>query len=441
MNPFKIFRRNQEKRNMAMAKSQTGAFSFGLNDAGYSSYSVAKAVKEGMKENSWVYRCVSLITQNAASVPWYVYRDEEIQENHPLNTAFRKPNPHVSRQDFMELMSAWLQLAGNAYAYKTRGNQGTRELWPASPDRITPVPGRAIDEWISGYYFDRHKTSEQKYDPEEILHVKLINPANPIMGLSPLEAGGKAIDTDNEMRNFSYKTMKNNGRVEGVFMFKREFANLDEAEKVRHKLNEIYGGGRGFAVLGGEANYKQVASNMAELDFVNGRKFSREEIAIIFGVPIQLLSQESSTYNNFSTAELILWTLTIIPLLDNFADAFTMSFSDELADNEVIGYDASNVPALRRAMLDRAETATMLHDMGVPVEEINRIFELGINEYPGWAMSLPQNQQPMQQQRSEGHRVKVNAEGLKPHLESLTFDVLDNLREQAFNSIDKNDDE
>ena len=58
----------------------------------YTSWSLAKAVKEGYTKNSWVYRSIFLKSQAAGSVKWVV-RDSEgsIITKHPINILMKKP--------------------------------------------------------------------------------------------------------------------------------------------------------------------------------------------------------------------------------------------------------------------------------------------------------------------------------------------------------------
>jgi len=88
---------------------------------------------------------------------------------------------------------------------------------------------------------------------------------------------------------------------------------------------------------------------------------------------------------------MIFWVQTIIPLLDDLADAFNHSFRDELGPNETIEYDISNVPAMREALYSKVETAKMMHNMGVPFDALNSLFGFGVDEFDGWDVSHVSN--------------------------------------------------
>jgi HK97 family phage portal protein len=374
------------KRNYAVADSWITRMGMPI----YTNWTIQKAVKDGYKVNGWVYRSVYLIAKAVSQVKWTVAnQDGEFIEKHYLSMLFKKPNPHLSRQDVMELVTAWLELGGNSYLKKVKVGGRTSELWPVSPDRLAPVPAKKIDEWLHGYALDNKTRVE--FLPEEIIHHKFFNPANPLLGIAPLEAAARAVDVDNSQQDWNKSAMQNRAVVDGVMSFKREFDSQEQVDKISERLNESMSGAfnaRKIKVVGSEAKYQRMGLSPVEMDFANSRKFNREEIFIVFGIPpVYAGVQESATYNNYLTSELVFWFQTVIPLLDDIKDTFNLSFSDELSDSETITYDLSSIKAIRRATAEWTETAKKMHEMGVPFEQLNRVFEFGFNEFQGWDQS------------------------------------------------------
>ena len=389
-NIFKRQNKPQEQRNYAISDMYISK----LGQPVYTTWTVRKAVNEGYKINGWVYRAVYLKAKAISSVPWVVVNNEgEHIEGHYLSQLLSNPNPHISRQDLFELMTSWLELAGNSYLNKVKSANRTSELWPISPDRLHPIPSKDITEWMAGYALDESRKPD--FEPEEIIHHKYFNPANPLLGISPLEAAAKAVDTDVDQQDWNKAAMQNRGVLDGVFAFEREFQSQKDTNDVAEALNERYAGknnARRIGVVGSNAKYYRTALSPVELYFMESRKFNREEIFIIFGVPpVYAGVSDNSTFNNYQTSELIFWFSTIIPLLDDLRDTFNFSFSDELGQNEKISYDLNNIPAIRKALYDKTETAEKLFKMGVPFDQINKIFQFGVDEYAGWDISYPGN--------------------------------------------------
>jgi len=351
----------------------------------YKNWTIQKAVKDGYRASSWVHRAVSLIAKSASSVPWRVQNEKGEHVDHYLADLIEYPNPSISRQDVFELIISWLELGGNAYLNNVKVGNRSTELWPVSPDRLSPILSKNISEWIQGYALDQ--SSKVNFQPDEIVHFKYFDPANPYEGIGPLQAVCKTVDIDVDQLAWNKSAMQNRGVLDGVFSFKKEFRSQDQADAIKEKLNERYAGGRGIGVIGSEAKYERTALTPVEMDFNVSRKFNRDEILIIFGVPPQYAgTQESSTYNNYQTSELIFWFQKIIPLLDDIKDTLNFFFKTEL-DGLHFNYDLSKIPAIRRALLERSKTAKILFDMGVPTSQLNRIFEFGIEEFDGWDVS------------------------------------------------------
>jgi len=382
-NPFKKLKEiftPSETRNAAIASVYQATTPQPI----FTKWTIQNAVKQGYKKNSWVYRSVYLKSKAGSSVPWYVINaDGDKQENHHLTQLFQHPNPFISRQDLFELVISWLELSGNSYLLKLKAGAKTSELWPVSPDRLKPIPTKDPAKWMEGYALDQ--STKANYEPDELIHHKYFNPANPLLGIAPLEAVSKIVDVDNAQVAFNQATSQNRGVIDGVFTFDRNFNDQTETDAIADKLNERHRGKRSFGVLGSNAKYIRTAMTPAEMDFISSRKASREEIFIAFGVPpVYAGVMEAATMNNYRTSELVFWFGTMLFLLDDVQDTFNFSFRDELKPGEKIIYDVSNIPAIREAMIAKSKTAKELFDMGVPFEQLNKIFDFRVEEFDGW---------------------------------------------------------
>jgi HK97 family phage portal protein len=378
-----------EKRTSALAD----AYFIRNNKAAWTDWKVGKAVREGYQANGWVYRAITIIMQNASQVPFVVMDEENtIQWDHPLTLLLAHPNPHWTRQQLMETLVSWLMLSGNAYLKQVIVANRTVELWPISPDRIAPIPSADSTVFVEGYYTIHdggREVRDPDFTPENTIHMKLIDPANPYKGISPLGAAARSIDLDNEQQDWNTATMQNRGIPEGVFTFKQALTQ-PQHQGILDRIKERFSGkanARAPMVIGGDAAYTRLSLSPAEMDYLSSRQFNREEIFSIFGVPTQLSgSMESSTYNNFATAQRILWELTVLPLLDNICDALNHALYEELRGDGrlTIAPDLSGVSALRDGEGEKANVAHTYYKMGVPVSVLNERFELGLGEYPGW---------------------------------------------------------
>lgn len=371
---------------MEQRTSLASAYEFSVGSANWNNWSVDKAVKHGFTASGWVYAAVSKIAKTASSVPWVVYnKDGEAQWEHPLSKLFAIPNPVFSGQDNMELIISWLELTGRAYLHRVRVGSQTRELWPVSPDRLEPVAGTGTTDLISSYKLDKKTAGAPKV--EDVVYFRFFDPSNPIGGIGPLQAAAKAVDIDVEQQEWNKAAMENRGVLDGVFTIKQPL-DPKQADTLWERIKERYTGKRNSrvpALFNGDVGYTRTAMTPVEADFQESRRWNRDEILAILGVPAILVgAMEQTTYNNYESSLKILWKNTNIPLLDDVKDTFNHAFRDELKEGEWIGYDLSGVSALRDDEDAKARTALSFWRMGVPVSELNEKYDLGLTAYPKW---------------------------------------------------------
>jgi len=366
-------------------------------EATWSSWTTKKAVSDGYKVSGWVYRAVSMIAKHTSSIPWIVEDANGTPiSGHPVALLLENPNPEFSRQGFFELMVSWQQLSGLAYAKKVVVGDRVTELWPISPDRLSPIASQSTSRMIDGYEELDQKGVQKKsseFTSDNTIAFRYTDPSDPIRGIGPLQVAAKAVDVDIEQLNWNKSAMQNRGILDGVFTFDKTL-DATAYDTIKQKVKELFGGGskggnaRDIGVIGSNAKYQRLSLTPAEMDFIVSRRFNREEIFIIFGVPPQLAGvQDAATYNNYATSMRIFWELTLIPILDDLKDSLNFHFSDELDSGLSINFDVSGVPSLKQNHREKAEISRIYHNMGVPVKSLNEMFTLGVPEYEGWDLS------------------------------------------------------
>ena len=143
--------------------------------------------------------------------------------------------------------------------------------------------------------------------------------------------------------------------------------------------------GRKPWILGG-FKFHSMGQTSHELDFINSRKATREEICAAYAVPPPLVGiYDNATLTNIQTARRIFWMEGIIPVLRELESQLNLQLAYEYGPDVRISYDISNVEALAEDDTTKIERASKLWGMGIPLTEINRLLELGLNtdDIPG----------------------------------------------------------
>lgn len=354
----------------------------------WTDWSADKAVRDGFKTSTWVYACIHRIMKAVASVPWVVSRrtkagEWEVVPGHPLEELLKKPNPYMSGQDLIERLTAHLYLGGNGLWTKIRAGGIVAELWPIGPDGIKPVPSQK--KFIERYEYEKDGV-KHSIKPEDIIHVMFIDPSNPYWGMSPLQAGARTVDTDVEAVTWNKVALQNRAITDGVFSFKEPLTR-EQWEEARRQVREQHQGAdnaRTPWVLGGDATWHQMSLSPAEMDFIESRRMTREEICAIFQVPPPMVGiYDNATLANIETARKIFWLDTVIPFLEDIQSSLNLALTPEFGPDLMIEFDVSNVEAIQENYHDKIETAKTLWAMGVPFNQINQQLELGFNDIPG----------------------------------------------------------
>lgn len=349
------------------------------------------AVKEGFKASTWVYDCCRALMDNASSVKWYpkeLQGDDwaKIEGEHQLKALIERPNAYFSQQRLIETMVAHLYLGGNAILKKVvvRGTE-VAELWVLPPQRVYPVPHSTLYLEKYVYVLDGAETDIK---PEEIIHVQFPDPSNEFWGISPLMAGARAVDTDIAAVEFNFYSLKNRGVFDAMFTIDGMVSDA-QWNKNEEMIKNTYCGpenSRKAMLLSGiDTKFQQLSISPAEMDFLNSRRWSANEICALYRVPPIIIGlYDEATYSNAQIARAIFWLDTIIPLLRRLRDAFNWSLVwPHYGKGYELDFDLSSVQALRSVFADQVGAAMQLWQMGVPFNEINRKLELGFADIDG----------------------------------------------------------
>jgi len=349
-------------------------------------WNTERAVKRSYKGSSYVYACVNRIAKSVASVPWIVteFNEEtgayEHLPRHPLEILLKKPNPWMNGSDLMERLVIFLFMGGNGILSKVRANRILAELYPLPPDGIRPVPSE--EDFIDAYEYD-YRGVKKMIPAEDIVHLMFPDPSNVYWGMSPLEAMSKTLSIELEALDWQKVSFENRAIADGVFSFEHEITK-EQFDGARRYIRDQKGVREPW-VLGSGAKWQQMSLNAVEMDFINSRKFTREEICAVLGVPPPMIGlYERATMANIREARRIFWIDTIIPLLGTIQSAFNLFLAPEFGNENVrIEYDVTGVEALQENFADKVNSAKVLWEMGVPFNEINALMEIGFDEMQG----------------------------------------------------------
>ena len=321
--------------------------------------------KDGFTANAVGYRCVRMIAEAAASVPWLLYGDGKEIDAHPLLALLSHPQPQASGHEIMEALYGFLEVSGNAYLEAVTVDGTPRELHALRPDRIRPIASN--DGWPSAYEYSVGGASV-RLPREAVLHVRLFHPLNDHYGLSPLEAAGRAIDTHNAASAWAKSMLDNSARPCGALVITSpEGLTGDQHERMKRELHDNFQGalnaGRPLVLEGG-LEWKQMSHSPKDMDFIETKNAAAREVALAFGVPPMLLGiPGDNTFANYAEANRVFWRQTVLPLVARTAEALTNWLGPQFGEGLRLGFDTDAIEALsveREALWARVGAAEFL---------------------------------------------------------------------------------
>lgn len=335
----------------------------------------AKLAKESYQMNAVSYRCIRLIAEAAAQMPFLVFEGEEEMSEHDFLRLIKRPNPFESRQELLIRLYSFLLLAGNSYLEPVILDKSIRELFVLRPDRFTTTVGpkgypQKYTYTVGNQKIEYNVGSVNGQLP--ILHLKQFHPTDDQYGLSPVEAAAISIDVHNQSNVFGKALLDNGARPSGALVYSggesgTEALSDEQFTRLKSELEEKYMGAKNAGrplLLDGGLDWKEMSFAPKDMEYAESKQQSARDIALAFGVPPQLLGiPGDNTYTNYEQAVLALYRQTVIPLVMHVCGSFTNFFSPTYGENFEVRTDLDTLEALaaeRAALWKRVNDAKFI---------------------------------------------------------------------------------
>jgi len=343
-------------------------------EAAWTRRDYATLASEGFMTNPVVHRCVRLIAETAAAVPWLLYEGDAEVSRHPLTALLERPNPRAAGASFLETLYGHLLISGNAYVEMAEAGPDLRELHALRPDRVAIVCD--AQGWPVGLDYrtekDRRVLRLGGAGDGGALHLTLFHPLDDHRGFPPLEAALTALDTHNAAGRWNKALLDNSARPSGALVYApKDGGNLSEEQFTRLKteLEDGYAGasraGRPLLLEGG-LDWKAMSLSPKDMDFIEAKHSASRDIALAFGVPPMLIGiPGDNTYANYQEANRAFYRMTVLPLVARTVREMSAWLAPAFGHGLRLWYDADQIDGLsaeREALWARLSAAPFLTD-------------------------------------------------------------------------------
>lgn len=280
---------------------------------------------------SAVYRCVDLISDSIAILPFVVYeRDSrgfktEAVKHPCYDILGLEPNENMTRYVFMKTMATSVLLTGNAYAYIERDELLNVTQIIYLPSQMVSVISVPDENGISRKRYRVNGLTEL-VEPRDMIHV-LNFTYNGIEGVSTLSHARQALQIATSGEEYALDSFSDGGMTRGLL--KVEGSRLtdkqkdDIYERWNNRMNPATNRRHSMAILEHNMSYQAISLNSKDLQLIESRQFSVIEICRFFSVsPIKAFDLTKSSYATVEATQLQYLADTVAPVIAKFEQEF-----------------------------------------------------------------------------------------------------------------------
>jgi HK97 family phage portal protein len=204
-----------------------------------------------------------------------------------------QPNRYQTRTEFFESMMLNLTVWGNAYMVveRTRGGAGriiSIQVYPSAQMEV-----ELLQDGSLVYKYTTPNGDVKVFSERSIWHVKLFG--NGIVGLSPLGYAGNTLGLSKALSDRQNKLATNGGKVGGILTCDRALTK-EQREIIRANYGSLTEGNtEKLFILEADFKWQQSSLSPTDMQLLESRRFSIEDIARFMGVPSVLINDTAAS--------------------------------------------------------------------------------------------------------------------------------------------------
>lgn len=285
----------------------------------YDTYTGRGVSSQKAMQLTTVFGCVRVLSESIGMLPCKLFEHGEKGKTpavkhklYPLLTT--APNDYMTAQEFWELLVACLCLRGNFYAYKVEALGNIVELLPIDPGKVTPRLG---ENYKPEYEVTFNNGTTETLTQDQIWHVRILT-LDGLVGLNPIAYAREAISLGLATEEHGSKLFKNGAVTSGVLTTEQQLSD-PAFTRLKKQFNEEHQGltnSHKPMILEMGLNWKPVSLNMEDSQFLETRKFQKDEICAIYRVPPHLVANlDKASFNNIEHLGLGFVNYSLVPYL------------------------------------------------------------------------------------------------------------------------------
>lgn len=242
--------------------------------------------------NSDVFTAIDIISKDIASTSiQFNDKDSYLDDDKKiLKLLNRRPNPYLDAWHFKYIIVANMLLNGNSYVEIVRDDKGQPiELYHMQNSAVSI---EQIDDKIKYNYIDE-RDGHVRFDTEDVLHFRMFS-MDGFNGYSPLFALANEIGISMGSKKFLDEFFKNGGTSTAILKYEDGRYPDEELAIIRQNFeNSQLKNNNGLVMLDDTMTFDRLKVPTEVLNFLNSYKFSTQQVAKAFGLPLSKLGIET----------------------------------------------------------------------------------------------------------------------------------------------------
>ena len=316
-----------ETKQSKVPKNITGSsFSITPGNASWSTTNYVNLAKSGYIENPIVFQCINKLADTVATVPLKLMARETEIKKHEFLDLINNPNQTQSKSEFIRAVISYFLLSGNSYIERVVLNNKPKELFTLRPDKMSI---KIHNGKLSYYEYKQPNGGKIKWEIEpitldsDIWHIKNFNPLDEIYGASRVAAGAKVIQQYNKTLDWLQSLLDNAAVPSGILNVKKKLSE-SQYKQLKEEIENSFSGAKNSGkpmLTEGDTTWQSLGINPERMNVLATRNATAREIAIVIGVPPQLLGLVGeNTYSNYKTARRAFYIESVLPLVSLLVD-------------------------------------------------------------------------------------------------------------------------
>jgi HK97 family phage portal protein len=291
---------------------------------------------------------------------------ERLASTHPLAALLRRPNPYTSARRMIRDTIADRGIYDRVLWLKTDDGDGNRALVRMPPELWTVK----TKSWLWPTKFElKGSDSIVEVDAADAVYFRGYNPKDPRVGLSPIESLRRTLAEEYAAGIHREQVLRNGARFSGYISRPANAPDWSPTARATFKSgwrSQFQGFSAteagGTPVLEDGMEFIPAAQTAEQLQYVEARKLTREEVAAAYYIPPPMIGiLDKATFSNITEQHKMLYQDTLGPILAEFQDELDLQLIPDFDTTGSIYVEFNMLEKLRGSFeeqVSQLQTAT-----------------------------------------------------------------------------------